>query len=73
MPVQFPGLPGVDANGEAQHDIGIEPGLPGRFEQRKGLVEGKRPARPPHLAPGRIDQRGHIPADEIGVPDRSRE
>jgi len=76
IPAEFSSFLSADANAQAQHDIGVQPGLPGRFEQRIGLIEGKRPARPPHLALGCVDQRRHIPADEImglGVPDRSRE
>ncbi len=76
IPTEFPRLLGADADREAQHDVGIEPGLPGRFEQGEGLVEGKRPARPTDLALGRVDQGGHVPADEImrlGVPNRPRE
>ena len=50
IPAQFPGLLGADADREAQHDVGVQPGLPGRFEQREGLLQGEGPARPPDLA-----------------------
>jgi hypothetical protein len=76
IPAQFPGLLGADADGEAQHDVGVQPRLPGRAEQRKGLVEGQRPAWPSHTASGRVNQSGHIPTNEVmrlGVPGRSRE
>jgi hypothetical protein len=76
IPAKFPSFLSADANAQAQHDVGVQPRLPRRFEQRKGLLEGKRPARPPHLTLGHVDERGHIPADEImslGVPDRPRE
>jgi hypothetical protein len=75
IPAKFPGLLSSDADCEAQHDVGVQPRLPGRFEQRKRLVEGKRPARPTDLALGRVDQGGHVPADQVvrlGAPDRPR-
>ena len=75
IPVQVPGLLGADAGREAQHDIGVQPGLPGRFEQREGLLQGERTARPPDLALGVVDQGGHVPADQVvrlGIPDSPR-
>src|SRR6185437_9725250 len=76
IPVQFPGLLGTDADSQAQHHVGVQPGLPRRLEQREGLRQGKRPARPPDLARGVVDQRGHVPADQVvrlGIPDRPGE
>jgi hypothetical protein len=73
IPAQVPGLFSADADGEAQHDVGVQPGLPSRSQQRKGLVEGQRPAWPSHPAFGRVDQRGHIPTNAVmrlGIPDR---
>ena len=72
IPVQFPGLLGTDADSQAQHHVGVQPGLPRRLEQREGLRQGKRPARPPDLARGVVDQSRHVPADQIvrlGIPD----
>src|SRR6185437_15859676 len=76
IPVQFPGLLGTDADSQAQHHVGVQPGLPRRLEQREGLRQGKRPARPPDLARGVVDQSRHVPADQVvrlGIPDRPGE
>lgn len=65
IPAQFSGLLCADADSEAEHDVGVQPGLPGRVEQRKGLVRGERPARSADPSFGRVDQGGHVPADEV--------
>ena len=76
IPVEFPGFLGADTGREAEHHVGVQPGLLSRFEQREGLRQGERPARPPDLARGVVDQRGHVPAHQIvrlGIPDRPGE
>jgi hypothetical protein len=75
IPVQLPGLLSANAGREAHHDIGVQPRLPGRFEQRERLLKGEGPARAADLALGVVDQRGHVPADQVvrlGVPDSPR-
>jgi hypothetical protein len=74
--VQFPGLLGPDADRKAQHDVGVQPGLPGRFEQRQGLLQGEGSAWSTYLALRVVHQGGHIPADQVvrlGIPDGPRE
>jgi V8-like Glu-specific endopeptidase len=73
LPAQLPGLLGADPRRQAQHDVGVQPGLPGRIQQRQRLLQSERAARPPDLAFRVVDQRRHVPADQVvrlGVPDR---
>ena len=76
IPAKFPGLLGADPDREAQHDIGVKPGLPGRFKKRERLLKSQRPAGPPDRTLRRVDERSHIPPHAVvrlGVPDCPRE
>jgi hypothetical protein len=76
IPEQSPSFLSADADGEAQHDVGVQPGRPGCFEERKGLVQREGPAWPTYLSFGRVDQSGHVPAHKIvrlGIPDCPRQ
>jgi hypothetical protein len=41
IPVEFPGFLGADAGREAEHYVGVQPGLLSRFEQHEGLRQGE--------------------------------
>jgi hypothetical protein len=65
-PSAAPVPPRSGARGQGQDDVGAEVTiLPGRAQQRRGLVSGHGPGWPPAPTRRRFDQRGNVAPDMV--------